>query len=83
MATRAALDRLLAKREINPETGCREYTGYRLRGHGRDERLSGYAYIRDDAARGSRQILVHKLAWRELIGPARQKNAALAAEVPF
>lgn len=68
---RRAIDRLLAMREIDPHTGCWLFTGYVLGADSQSRYASraGYGYIRDDA-RGSgraRLVLVHRLAWRELV----------------
>lgn len=66
-----AIERLLAKRRIDPATGCWLFTGYALdTDNPKYAKGNGYGYIRDDwrDGRHGKLILVHRLAYRELVG---------------
>lgn len=66
---RPIIERMMAKRRINPATGCWIWAGAKSNGHGRWASRSGYGYVRDEPANGGKMILVHRASFRHFKGP--------------
>jgi hypothetical protein len=62
------LDRLMAKRRIDPVKGCWIFTGAKSNGHGKWARNSGYGYIYEGPETG-KIILVHRASFQIFKGP--------------
>lgn len=69
MKSRPVLERMRDKTKVDPVTGRWLWTGAVSNGHGKWEHLSGYGYVRDDAEHGHKVALVHRVSYRELVGP--------------
>lgn len=67
-AVKPLIERLLAKRRIDPVRGCWLWTGAKSNGHGRWAARAGYGYIYEGPETG-KIILVHRASFRIFKGP--------------